>query len=345
MRAMSVVFASACVLFLGVSVSTSRAQDWVPERNVELIVPAGAGGSLDTTGRLVQRLWTELKLVPQPSAVVNRGGGGHALAYAYLGQHEADPHILSITSPTILTNHINGRLPHTYRAFTPLGILLTEYIAFAVPADSPVKTGRDLMNALRDSPEKYSVALSSALGGTHHLSLGIPAKSAGVDMKHVKLVAFNSSSDAITAILGGHVNVISTSTAVLLPHLKSGKLRAIAVSSPKRMTGEFAHTPTWTELGLKGTWENWRGVIAAGNITPAQMAYWEGVLKKVTESETFKSYAEKYQWDTSFSGATQMASFLGDQYAELHDVMAFLGFAKPVMASSDAKGERKETAR
>ena len=306
----------------------AHAQKWTPERTVELIVPAGAGGSLDATGRVTQRIWDELKLVPQNSTVVNRSGGGHAIAYAYLSKRAGDPHALSITSATLLTNHINGRLPHTYRDFTTLGILLTEYIAFAVPSDSPIRTGKDLMDALRKSPENYQVALSSALGGTHHLSLGLPARSAGVDMKRVKLVSFNSSSDAIAAILGGHVNVISTSSAVLLPHIESGKLRAIAVSSPKRMTGLLANTPTWAELGQKGTWENWRGVIGAKGMTAPQTAYWEETLRRVNGSETFRSYAAKNQWDTTFSGAAEMNKFLSAQYAELQEVMTFLGLSK-----------------
>lgn len=304
------------------------AQKWAPERNVELIVPAGAGGSLDATGRVTQRIWDELKLVPQTTQVVNRSGGGHAIAYAYLAKRAGDPHALSITSATLLTNHINGRLPHTFRDFSPLGILLTEYIAFAVPADSPIKTGKDLMEELRKNPDKYQIALSSALGGTHHLSLGLPARSAGVDMKRVKLVSFNSSSDAIAAILGGHVNVISTSTGIVMPHVQSGKLRAIAVSSPKRMTGQFAETPTWAELGQKGTWENWRGVIGAKGMTPAQVSFWEDTLRRVNAAETFRSYAAKNQWDTGFKGAAEMTQFLTAQYAELQEVMSFLGLTK-----------------
>jgi putative tricarboxylic transport membrane protein len=81
------------------------AQSWSPQRTVELIVPASAGGSLDQTGRTLQHVWDELKLVPQISTTVNRSGGGHAIAYAYLAKRAGDPHILSITSPTILTNH------------------------------------------------------------------------------------------------------------------------------------------------------------------------------------------------------------------------------------------------
>ena len=98
--------------------TVADAQGWKPERNVELIVPASAGGSLDTTGRTVQRLWDELKLLPVSSTVANRSGGGHAVAYNFLNQRVGDPHYMSITSSTLHTSNINGRTPLSYRDFS-----------------------------------------------------------------------------------------------------------------------------------------------------------------------------------------------------------------------------------
>lgn len=301
---------------------------WAPERHVEMIVPAGAGGSLDIMGRTVQMMWQDMKLVRTSSSVVNRAGGGHAVAYAYLGQKRGDGHYLSITSPNILAGHINGHLPVTYRDFTPVALLLTESIAFAVPADSPIKTGKDLMDALRTKPEAYSIALSSAIGGTHHLAFGLPAKAAGVDMKRVKLVAFNSSGDALTAILGGHVNIISTSSASLLPHVESGKLRMIAVGAEKRLGAPFANVPTWAELGYPGVFDNWRGVIGAPGLTAEQTAYWEDVMRKLSATDAFAAFAQKNQLDIAFRGSADMRKYLDRQYTEMKEVMTFLGLVK-----------------
>jgi putative tricarboxylic transport membrane protein len=304
------------------------AQAWKPERNIELIVPASAGGSLDNTGRTIQGVWDGLKLVPAATAVINRAGGGHAKAYAYLSQFAKDPHYLSITSSTILTNHINGRLPHTFSDFTPLAIMVTEYIAFAVKADSPIKTGKDFIDMLRKDPASLSIGVSSALGGTHHISVGMPVQSAGIDLKPLKLVAFNDSSAAVTALLGGHLDVISTSNVILAPHVAEGRLRAIVISSPKRISGVLANTPTWAEIGQKGTFENWRGVIAARGITPQQVAYWENVLRRVNESREFQDYAKKNQWVSEFKGAAETHAFMKRMYDELKSVMSFLGLAK-----------------
>ena len=94
------------------------------------------------------------------------------------------------------------------------------------------------------------------------------------------------------------------------------------------MGGVYAQTPTWPELGYKGVFENWRGMIGAKGITPEQVAYWEGVLRRVVQSDEFKKIAEKNQWDSSFRGSADMRKFLEAQYGELKGVMTFLGLAK-----------------
>ena len=304
------------------------AQGWNPQRNVEVIVPSTAGGSLDTTGRMVTKLWTDLKLLPVSSSISNRGGGGHAVAYNFLAQRAGDPHTMAVTSMTLLANHINGHIPLTYTDFTPLAVLLTEYIAIAVRADSPLKTGKDFIEAMKKAPASLSLALSSAPGGTHHMSFGLPLLSGGVDMGKVKLVTFTSSSEAVTALLGGHVDVISAGTVNVAPFVASGKLRTLAVSAPKRMSGPLAAAPTWPELGYKGVMENWRGIIGAKNITAEQTAFWENVFRRITASDEFRNYAEQNQWEITFRGAADSRKFMAEQYDELKGVMTYLGMTK-----------------
>ena len=308
--------------------SPAQAQGWKPERNVELIVPAGAGGSLDLTGRTVQRIWDDLKLLPVSSIIANRSGGAHAVAYNFLNQRAGDPHFLSITSSTILTNHINGRLQLTYTDFTPLAVLLTEHIAFVVRADSPLKTGKDMIEALRKNPASLSIALGSAVGGTHHIATGLPLQSAGVDVTKVKLIGFNSSSEAFTALLGGHVDVANGGTANAAPLVESGKLRVLTVTSSKRMQGPLAAAATWPEVGYKGVFDNWRGVIGAKSLMAVQTAYWENVFKRVASSDEFQQYAAKNQWENSYRGPAEARKFMEAQYGELKGVMTFLGLTK-----------------
>ena len=250
------------------------------------------------------------------------------MAYSYLNQRAGDPHYLGITSSTLLANHINGHIPLTYTDFTPLAVLLTEYIAFAVRSDSPIKSGKDLIETLRKTPESLSLALSSAAGGTHHISFGLPLQSGGVDTGKLKFVAFSSSAEAVTALLGGHVDVISAGTGNVAPHVESGKLRVLAVTSAKRLTGPLAVAPTWPELGYKGVFENWRGVIGAKRMTPDQIVFWENVFRRVTSSDEFRNYAEQNQWGSNFKGAEESRKFMAEQYNELKGVMTYLGLTR-----------------
>jgi len=316
------------VVTVAFAAGTAQAQAWKPDRHVELIVPSTAGGSLDHAGRTFQKLWDDLKLVPVTSAVSNRGGGGHAIAYNFLHQQAGNPHFMSITSSTLHTSHINGRLKLSFRDFTPLAVMMTEYIAFAVRPDSPLKTGKDLIEALRKDPAAYTLALSSALGGTHHISFGMPLLSGKVDIKKTKMIAFNSTGEAITALLGGHVDVLSGGNVQIAPHVASGKMRLLAISSPQRLPGALADGPTWPELGYKGVFENWRGVIGSKGLTPAQVAYWDGVYGRIAASSEFKAMAEKNQWIISHKNSAETTRFFESEYADLKEVMAFLGLSK-----------------
>lgn len=329
MRLRKFMFLNSILFSLGsVLAGQVGAQPWRPDKHVELIVPAEAGGSLDVTGRTIHKIWEELKLLPVSSAVVNRAGGAHAVAYAFLNQRVGDGHYLSITSANLLGGHIAGRLPMSYSDVTPIATLLNEEIAFAVRADSPINSGKDLMNALRKNPGRYSIALGSAVGGTHHVAMGLPLQSAGIDIKQVKMVGYNASGGAVAAVLGGHVDVVAASTINISQQIEAGKLKAIAVTSAKRMGGALAKAPTWPEQGYKGVMENWRGVIGPRFMNAQQIAYWEGVMKRVVESEEFKSFATKNQWEITYRSAKDARAFMEQDYNQLKSVMTFLGLAK-----------------
>ncbi|RPJ48224.1 MAG: tripartite tricarboxylate transporter substrate binding protein [Betaproteobacteria bacterium] len=317
------------IAIFGLALIAGAAQaQWQPDRNVALIVPSSAGGSLDNVGRTIQRMWDQQKLVPTSSIIVNMAGGGHAIAYNFLDQRAGNPLFMSITSSTLHTSHINGRVKLSYRDFTPLTVMMTEYIAFAVRPDSPLQTGKDLIEALRKDPGKYSLALSSAVGGTHHISFGLPLLSGKVDIKKAKLVAFNSTGEAVTALLGGHVDVLSGGTVQIAPHVANGRMRLLAVSSAQRLPGALASGPTWPELGYEGVFENWRGIIGTKGLTREQVAYWDRVFSTIAASSEFKDIAAKNQWTINYKNAAETARFFAADYKKLKAVMDFLGLSK-----------------
>ena len=303
----------------------AAAQSWIPQRPVELIAPNAPGGSLDATTRTVQRLWQEFKLLPVASTVVNRVGGEHAIAYTFLSQRTGDPHYLSLASPVLLSNHIAGRLPVTYTDLTPLATLMTEYYLFVVRADSPLKTGKDMVDALRARPDSLAISVATILT---RIATGLVLQSANIDVKPVKIVVL-AGGKHVPAVLGGHVDVALGPPVQFLPHIENGSLRVIAVSSPRRLGDALASAPTWAELGYPaGTYETWRAVLAPKGITPAQVAYWEDALRKVADSEEFRRNAEKNQAVVNFKGAADTRRHMAAEYEQARSVLNYLGLVK-----------------
>jgi putative tricarboxylic transport membrane protein len=303
---------------------TALAQGWKPERNVELTIPASPGGSNDIAGRIVHKLWTELKLLPVASSVANRSGGEHIVAYTYVQQRAGDPHYLGLMSTPMLVNPIGGRTQLTHNDFTPIAYLITEPMVAVVRADSPIQTGKDLVEALKKNPGALSIALTS---NGHRISIGLPLQRAGVNVKAVRMPAFKGGGETTTAVLGGHADVQITSVSTSVPHVTGGQMRAVAVSSTRRLGGVMASVPTWQELGYQSS-GSWKGVVAPKGLTPAQIAFWEDVMRRTAQSDEILQYAEKNLWLVEFKGAAETRKWLDDEAAALKVIMTELGLVR-----------------
>ena len=297
------------------------AQGWKPERNVELTIPTSPGGSNDIAGRTIHKLWSELKLLPVQSSVVNRSGGEHIVAYTFIQQRAGDPHHIGLMSTPMLVNAIEGRTQLTHNDVTPIAYLITEPMVAVVRADSPIKTGKDLVEALRKNPGALSIALTST---GHRVSIGLPLHKAGVNLKGVRMPAFKGGGETTTAVLGGHADVQITSVSTSVPHVEGGKMRVVAISSTQRLGGIMASVPTWQELGFQSS-GSWKGVIAPRGLTPAQIAFWEEVMRKTAQSDEMIQYAEKNQWLVEFKGSAETRKWLDAEAAALKAIMTELG--------------------
>jgi putative tricarboxylic transport membrane protein len=307
-----------------IAAQAASAQGWKPEKAVEFTLPSGPGGSNDIAGRTVQKVWNDLHLVPVAVNVVNRAGGGHTVAYNAVHQRAGDPHYIAIMSTPILMNYIEGRTPLSYNDLTPVAYLITEPMVVAVRPDSPIKTGKDLLDALKKNPAALSMALTSV---GHKVSIGMPLQKAGVDFKSVRMVTFKSGGETSTAVLGGHADVLVTSVSTLVPFVTAGTLRALAVSSTKRLGGPMASVPTWQELGYQSS-GSWKGLVAPKGITPAQVAYWEEVMRKAAQSEEMRQYADQNQWLIEYKNSVQTRKWMDEESAALKVILNDLGLAK-----------------
>ena len=301
---------------------------WTPEKNVEIVIGAGPGAAADATARTIQRIMQERKLIPVSSVVVNKPGGSYALSWIYINQHPKDAHYLAITTLALLTNAVSGANPLTYTDVTPIAQLFTDYVVLAVRADSPIRTGKDLVARLRPNPAAASIGIAASLGNQNHIASALALKAGGVDVRKLKMVVFDSSANSVVAVLGGHVDVVAATAINIARHAQAGKLRAIAVSSPQRLPGALAEVPTWTEQGFNAVFGNWRGVVGPKGLSPAQVAYWEQVFAKLVRTEDWKRDMERNFWSDFYMGSRDAQAFLEKENATLRALLTDLGLAK-----------------
>ena len=316
------------VLALASCCTAAAAQGWAPQKNVEIVVGSAPGGSNDRTARFVERMLREHRLVNVAITVINKAGGGGNIANTYVSQRPPDGYTLMVGTPGLLTNQINGSTPLGYADFTPIASLFNDYTVFAVNAASPTRSGGDLIESLKKDPKSVAIGFATTIGSFQHVAAALLMKALGGNPQDLKAIAFKGSSEAVTQLLGGHLDLVTTAAGNAAPHVAAGRMRVVAVSAPKRLGGVLADVPTWKEQGVDLVWGGWRAIMGPKGLSPAQVAYWEGVLKKATEVPEWRADLEKNYWSDDFVTGAQFKKDLAKDYADMKSVLVDLGPAK-----------------
>jgi putative tricarboxylic transport membrane protein len=319
------------VAFVGIVATCLAApaiSQWQPNRNIEIIAPAAAGSALDSVSRLLQRILQEKRLTSASITVVNKTGGGNAVGFTYLASHAGDAHYVAVTPLTIITNRIMGANRVSYQDVTPIAMLADEHIAFVVKPNSPMKTGRDLLDRLKKDPTSVSMALAAALGNANHIAMSLVGKAVGADPKRFKIAVFNSSGESITAVLGGHVDLAITTSGLLGPHVQAGRLAVLAVAADRRLAGPLAQVPTWKEQGVDVTFSSWRALIGPGAMTPPQVRYWEALVSKVAAQDEWMHDLDNNGLTPIYMNSDATRRLFTQQEEQLRMILTELGLAK-----------------
>lgn len=325
---LSVVRATAACCALA-AVLPAAAQAWKPTQAIEFISPSGAGGGSDRVVRSIEQILVSNKLLEMPIAVINKPGAGGDIAWKWLAQNGGGGHHISLLTGNLLSNHITARSTLNYTDLSCVSQLFSEASGIVVRADSQVKDGKDLLERLRKDPSSLSAAVGTAFGGSGHIALALAAKSVGADPKKLKVLVFPAFSQALAALLGGHIDLVLNPASSLIPQMQEGKTRVIAVSTPERASGALAQVPTLQELGAKGVHiEAFRAIVGPKSLTPAQVAYWEGVMKRMIETADWKTEVERRGWIASFRPAKDCNAGIKVQYDMMHEGLSALGLAK-----------------
>lgn len=304
---------------------SEEATDWKPSKPIEIIAPAGAGGGWDTTARTVAKVLEEQKIVEQRFAVVNKPGGGGSIGWSYIKSKDTDDHLLFPTSPPIMFVPLNNQSDLGHKDFTPIAALTADYGAYIVSADSPYENMNDLIEAMKNDPTSVSVVGVSSPGSMDHMQFIKSVGVAGVDVKDVKYVSAQDG-NAMTMLLGGQVDVMSTDVGEAVEQYRAGNIRVLAITAPERLQDEIvSEFPTLIEQGIDDSFIIWRGMMGPGNMSPEAAKFYEAALKEMSETDEWKQELERYGWEPNWMGSKEFKKFLDEQYDTIEKLMIDIG--------------------
>lgn len=314
------------LLTLGLSAGAGQAASY-PSKNVEMVVAGSPGGGLDLTGRALENTLRDTKLFGQTFVIKNTGGAGGNIAKTYINQKKGDPHYIYVESNRIYVNKIVGTTELDHKDVTPLGRLITEYVAWVVRADSPYKSPKEILDKLKADPSSVVFGVGT-VPSNDQMNILRPAMAYGIDPKKVQVVPFKSGGDLMVQLLGGHVAVISTGLSEAIEQVKAGKARVLAVSAPNPLSGELSKVPTWRSIGIDVSILHWRGLFAPPGIPADAVKYWDQALGKMVKTEAWKKVLDKHGWFDAYADSATFRKDLEQETKVYGEILTQLGMAK-----------------
>jgi putative tricarboxylic transport membrane protein len=305
-------------------------EPWAPERAVEIAAGTSLGGGLDRVARALVEVITEAKLLDVPVSVLNVPGDGARRVWGHLDRHPGDGHLVSISSPNLTTDHLTGLATFDHSRYTPIATLVTEYIAFAVPADSPLRRGQDLLDRFASNSASVTVALSTALGNPNHIAVAKLTQHAGGDINAPCIRVFDTALDAVADVAEGRADVGAVTAASVLKELAAGRVRLLAISAPARLAAPFADIPTWTEQSVDCVVGAWRGVTGPSGLDRAEVTFWERLLADVTRDARWQGALARNCWSPMVLDGAALHAYLAQEQDEMQALLGELGLLRSV---------------
>ena len=290
--------------------------------NIKMMIPANPGGGWDSTGRALGKAMLDAKAVDTVQ-YDNKGGAAGVIGLAqFVNASKGDGNAMMVMGAVMLGGIITSKPAVGLDKATPIARLTSEYNVFVVPADSPLKTMKDVVEQLKKDPGSVKWGGGSK-GSTEHISASMLAGKVGVDPKKVNYVAFRGGGEATAAILGGNVTVGGSGYSEFAEYIKAGKMRAIGVTSEKRLPG--INVPTMKESGYDVVLGNWRGIYGAPGITAEQRAALTDVIAKATKSKAWTDALETNGWTPALMTGKTFDDFVDSEFASLRGTMHLAG--------------------
>ncbi len=290
--------------------------------NIKMLIPANPGGGWDTTGRALGKAMLEAKSADTVQ-YDNKGGAAGTIGLAqFANASKGDANAMMVMGAVMLGGIITGKPPVGLDKVTPIARLTSEYNVFVVPANSPLKTMKDVVEQMKKDPGSITWGGGSK-GSTEHISASMLARLVGVDPKKVNYVAFRGGGEATAAILGGNVKVGGSGYSEFAEYITAGKMRAIGVTSEKRLPG--IAVPTMKEQGYDVVLGNWRGVYGAPGLSAEQRTALTDIIVKASKTKAWAESLDKNGWTPALMTGKQFDDFVENEFASLRGIMHLAG--------------------
>src|SRR5512136_1233536 len=314
-----------CSLVLGL-LSVYTANAWEPNKPVEFVVPAGAGGGADQMARFVSPLVQKYNLSPRPFIVVNKSGGAGAEGFMYVKGKKGDPNTVIITLSNLFTTPLATGVPFSWKDLTPLSRLALDYFVLWVNAEAPYKTAKEYREAVKKEPGKFLMGGTGTAQEDQIITI-MMEQAFGVKFTYVP---FKGGGDVAVELVGKHTNSSVNNPAEAVSHWKAGRLRPLAVIDHERIAlPEWDKIPTMKEAtGVDLSYMMLRGIFAPPGITKEQQGFYVDCLKKATETPEWKKYISDMGLKGSFLSGPDYAKWVGEQEVIHKDLMTKGGLIK-----------------
>lgn len=323
-RILSGTAIAAALILAGLAVAPGARAEY-PERPVTVVVPWGAGGGTDATGRMLAKgLQDQLGV---PVNVVNQTGGSGVVGHSAIATADPDGYTIGIATVEIGMLHWMGLTELDYTGYTPIALFNADPAGLSVAADAPYKTPQDVLDAIRANPGKFKTS-GSGQGGIWHLALAGWLSGNGVNPADAPYVPVKSAGDAYRDLAAGGVTFVSASIVEGGPMIAAGRVRPIAVMAPERLPA-FPDVPTLKEqTGSDWTMGAWRGVAAPKGLPADVAARLQTAVRAVYDSAEFGEFMAGRGFGMIWKGGDDFRDFMAQSDADLGAVMKSVGLAK-----------------
>ncbi len=305
--------------------AVAQGAEWKPVKPIEFVAPFAPGGGSDVLARSIASIIEGEKLCTVPLLVSNKSGGSGLVGTTAVAQQKGDSHVLLTFIPgQAQAALVAGKGAPTFRDLTLICNLALDEQLIVVKADSPFKTIRDIIAEAKKRPGELTVGGTGA-GQDDQICQRLFERSAGIRLRYVP---FKSGGECITALLGGHVNMIWANPPEFVPQWEAKMVRPVAVARATRMR-EFPDVPTLKEIGHDVTYYFYRGIAAAPNIPVEAAVFYENMFKRMAESSAWKEkYLKKYMLSPAWMGSKEFAKVVTQNEEESKEILKDLGLLK-----------------